>query len=182
MSAFGLTTGVCTGHGCWPPAGYAPSPVTSVLVTKIPPLVSTQVRLTHCKPCGKNPACHPGTVSVGCATVLCGVGAPATPVPVPKGADPETEAILAKLAPKICASRLPSAKIGTSITCGSKVAVGAPNVLLCKGGDSVSKLAALAATMASLGMFPILSIPSIGGGGGSGSQSPGDNSVTDCSN
>jgi hypothetical protein len=36
--------------------------------------------------------------------------------------------------------------------------------------------------MASLGMFPILSIPSIGGGGGSGSQSPGDNSVTDCSN
>ena len=77
---------------------------------------------------------------------------------------------------------LPAAKIGTSISCGSKVAVGAPNVLLCAGGSSVSKLAAAAAAIAALGSFPILSIPSIGGSGGSGSQSPGDNSVTDCSN
>ena len=182
MSAFGLTTGVCTGHGCWPPAGYAPSPVTTVKVTKIAPLVSTQVRLTHCKPCGKNPACHPGTVSVGCATVDCGVGAPSVPLPVAKTGNAETDAVLAKIGPKICPTGFPPAKIGTSISCGSKVAVGAPNVLLCSGGSSVSKLAALAAAMAALGSFPILSIPSIGGGGGSGSQSPGDNSVTDCSN
>jgi len=182
MSAFGLTTGVCTGHGCWPPQGYAPSPITNVKVTKIAPLVSTQIRNVHCKPCGKNPACHPGTVSVGCATVVCGVGAPGMPMPVMKTGHMETDAILAKIGPKICAARLPSAKIGTSISCGSKVAVGAPNVLLCTGGSSISKLAALAAAMAALGSFPILSIPSIGGGGGSGSQSPGDNSVTDCSN
>tara|TARA_B100000287_G_scaffold150860_1_gene142708 strand:- start:31767 stop:32309 length:543 start_codon:yes stop_codon:yes gene_type:complete len=179
MSAFGLTTGVCTGHGCWPPMGYAPSPVTNVQVTKLPPLVSTQIRNVHCKPCGKNPACHPGTVSVGCATVMCGVAAPSTPMPAPKTGDPDTDATLAKLAPKYCASRLPPAKIGTSISCGSKVAVGAPNVLLCSGG-SAAKMAAIAAAIAALGAFPILSIPSIGGGGGPGSQSPGDNSVTDC--
>ena len=166
MSAFGLTTGVCTGHGCWPPAGYAPSPVTTVKVTKIAPLVSTQVRLTHCKPCGKNPACHPGTVSVGCATVDCGVGAPSVPLPVAKTGNAETDAVLAKIGPKICPTGFPPAKIGTSISCGSKVAVGAPNVLLCTGGSSISKLAALAAAMAALGSFPILSIPSIGGGGG----------------
>ena len=182
MAAFGLTTGVCTGHGCWPPQGYAPSPVTTVKITKIAPLVSTQVRNVHCKPCGKNPACHPGTVSVGCATVDCGVGAPSVPQPVPKTGDAETDAVLAKIGPKICPTGFPPAKIGTSISCGSKVAVGAPNVLLCAGGSSVSKLAALAAAMAGLGMFPILSVPSIGGQGGTGSQSPGDNSVTDCSN
>jgi hypothetical protein len=101
---------------------------------------------------------------------------------VPKTGDPETDAVMAKIGPKICPTGLPPAMIGTQITCGSKVAVGAPNVLLCKGGSSISKLAALAATMGGMGSFPILSIPSIGGGGGSGSQSPGDNSVTDCSN
>ena len=182
MSAFGLTTGVCTGHGCWPPQGYAPSPVTTVKVTKIAPLVSTQIRNVHCKPCGKNPACHPGTVGVGCATVDCGVGSPSVPQKVPKSGDKETDAVMAKIGPKICATGLPPAKIGTAITCGSKVAVGAPTVILCKGGSSSEKLKDIAATMGGLGSFPILKIPSIGGSGGSGTQSPGDNSVTDCSN
>ena len=100
MTNLALQTGVCTGHACWPPMGYGPSLAQTVRVTKIAPLHDTVVRLPHCKPCGKNPACHPGAVVASTKTVLAGTDVPGIPLVIPKAGDPETEAILTALAPK----------------------------------------------------------------------------------
>ena len=189
MAALALQSGVCTGPGCWPPANFAVAQITNVMVTKQFPLSTGDVRVIHCKPCGKNPACHPGVVAASCATVMGGVGAPAIPVPSSKTGDVETDAILAALAPKYCAARKPIGKIADSVGCGSSIAVGAPNVLLCSGGSAIAALAAAAAAAGLLaGAFPILGIPSIGGGQGKNGPSdgpnsaPGDNAETLCSN
>lgn len=184
MAAVGLFTGVCTGHGCWPPANYSTNLITNVQVTKIVPIHTGTVRVIHCKPCGKNPACHPGTVKATCSTVMGGSGVPAVPMKTMKTGDVETDAILTAIGPKVCAARVPLARIGDSITCGSAVAVGAPNVLQCSGGSAVAGLAAAAAAAGiagalAAGIFAI-GFPTIGGQGSRSSQAPGDNSITDC--
>ena len=184
MAALALQTGVCTGHACWPPMGYGPSLAQTVRVTKIAPLHDTVVRLPHCKPCGKNPACHPGAVVASTKTVLAGTDVPGIPLVVPKSGDPETEAILTALAPKLCATRLPIARISDSCGCGSAVAVGAPNVLLGTGAGAATSMAkaavaggvgAVAAIGAAAAIFTIAGMAasmlgSAGGGGGGGSS------------
>jgi len=190
MPALALQTGVCSGHACWPPANFAPAQITNVLVNKVQPLSTGDIRIVHCKPCGDNPMCHPGTVAAACATVMGGVGAPAVPLPAFKTGDPETEAILAALAPKVCAVRKPIGGIADSVGCGSVIAVGSPTVLLCNGGSAIAALAAAAAAAGALAGLFTLGFPTIGGAGGPGAQgkqgpngsSPGDNSETLCSN
>ena len=184
MAALALQTGVCTGHACWPPMGYGPSLAQTVRVTKIAPLHDTVVRLPHCKPCGKNPACHPGAVVASTKTVLAGTDVPGIPLVVPKSGDPETEAILTALAPKLCATRLPIARISDSCGCGSAVAVGAPNVLLGTGAGAATSMAkaavaagvgVVAAVGAAAAVFTIAgmaaSMLGSGGGGGGGGSS-----------
>jgi hypothetical protein len=183
MAALGLVTGTCTGHICWPPMTYGPSLVTTVLVTKVQPLHDKAPRLPHCKPCGENPACHPGQVEAVCKTVMAGTDVPAIPVPTAKTLDAETDAILVALAPKMCATRLPLARISDPINCGSAVAIGSPTVLLCTGGGAATSMAtaaagaglgAVAAIGAAAGIFTIagmlagLAGGSDGSGGGSG--------------
>lgn len=184
MAALALVTGTCTGHVCWPPMGYGPSLVTTVLVTKVLPLHDQSPRLPHCKPCGKNPACHPGLVQPTCKTVMAGTDVPAIPVPTVKTLDAETDAVLKALAPKMCATRLPLARISDPINCGSAVAIGSPTVLLCSGGGAATSMAtaaagaglgAVAAVGAAAGIFTIAGMLAglAGGAGGSGGGSGG---------
>lgn len=185
MGALALQTGVCTGHGCWPPMGYGPSLAQTVRVTKIAPLHDDVARLPHCKPCGENPMCHPGLVIASVKNVLAGTDVPAIPLVIPKAGDPETEAILTALAPKLCATRLPLARIADTVGCGSAVAVGAPNVLLGTGAGAATSMAkaakaagigAVAAAGAAAAIFTIAGMAasmlgSGGGGGGGGDDS-----------
>ena len=156
----------------------------TVRVTKIAPLHDDVTRLPHCKPCGKNPMCHPGLVIASTKNVLAGTDVPAVPLVIPKAGDPETEAILTALAPKLCATRLPLARISDTVGCGSAVAVGAPNVLLGTGAGAATSMAkaakaagigAVAAAGAAAAIFTIAGMAasmlgSAGGGGGGGSS------------
>ena len=115
------------------------------------PLAGGDVRLPHCKPCGKNPACHPGAVVPSGTTVLYGLGPPSIPIPTTKTGDPETDAIITALAPKYCPAVKPASGISDSVGCGSVVAMGSPTVLVYNGGAAVAALSALAAAAGACG-------------------------------
>ena len=119
---------------------------------------------------------------------MAGTDVPAIPVPTVKTLDPETDAILLALAPKMCATRLPLARIADPINCGSAVAIGSPTVLLCSGGGAATSMAtaaagaglgAVAAIGAAAGIFTIagmLAGLAGGAGGGGGGGGGGDDS------
>ena len=188
MPAASLQPGPCSGHACWPPFAFQKSLVTSVKLNKgIFPLAGGDVRLPHCKPCGKNPACHPGAVVPSGTTVLYGLGPPSIPIPTTKTGDPETDAIITALAPKYCPAVKPASGISDSVGCGSVVALGAPTVLVYNGGAAIAALSALAAAAGLVAGLSGIGIgitspggSTVGGEGGRGTGSPGDNSVQIC--
>jgi uncharacterized Zn-binding protein involved in type VI secretion len=60
---------ICTGHGCWPPRPAITSSRTVFLDGR--GVVRQGDRYAvHCKPCGKNPACHTSFVARGSSSVF----------------------------------------------------------------------------------------------------------------
>lgn len=69
MPAIVRESDICTGHGCWPPRPAITSSRTVFLNGR--GVVRQGDRYAvHCKPCGKNPACHTSYVARGSSTVF----------------------------------------------------------------------------------------------------------------
>lgn len=60
---------ICTGHGCWPPRPAISSSKT-VFSDGRGVVRKGDRYAVHCKPCGKNPACHDSFVTEGSSSVF----------------------------------------------------------------------------------------------------------------